>query len=57
MNNQLIVFALKDLFAEVEKNKIAATAVFPIFIINFLSHSYSGFVIATVFKLSGEVRY
>ena len=57
MNNQLIVLALKDFWLILE-NKMAAMAVFPIFIIlNFSSHSYYGCVIATIFKLSGEIRY
>ena len=36
---------------------MAAIAVFPIFILNFTSHGYCGCVIATVFKLSGQIRY
>ena len=36
---------------------MAAIAVFPIFILNFTSHGYYGCVVATVFKLSGQIRY
>ena len=57
MNNQLIVLAIKYFLADFEKNKMAAIAVFPIPIINFLSHSYYGCLIATVFKLSGKISY
>ena len=56
MNNQLIVLELKD-FWLIFENKMAAIAVFPIFILNFSSHSYYGCVIATVCKLLGEIRY
>ena len=56
MNNRLIVLELKD-FWLIFENKMADIAVFPIFILNFSLHSYYGCVIATVFKLSGEIRY
>ena len=56
MNNQLIVLELKD-FWLIFENKMAVIGVFLIFILYFLSHSYYGCVIATVFNLSGEIRY
>ena len=56
MNNQLIVLALK-IFWPILKNKMAAIAVFPIFILNSMSQYYYGCVIATVFKFSGQIRY
>ena len=39
------------------KNKMAAIDIFPIIILSFLTHSYCVCVIATVFNLSGEIRY
>ena len=56
MNNQLIVLELKD-FWLIFENKMALIVVFPIFVLNFSSHFYYGCVIATVFKLSGEIKY
>ena len=56
MNNQLIVLAFRE-FLVILKNKMAAIAVLTIFILNFTSHGYYGCVIATVFKLSGQIRY
>ena len=56
MNNQLIVLELKNFWLILE-NKMATIAVFPIFILNFTLHGYYGPVIATVFKLSGQIRY
>ena len=55
MNSQRIVLKLKD-FWLIFENKMALIAIFPIFILNFSSHSYYGCVIATVCKLLGRYK-
>ena len=55
-NNQLIVLVPKDFLAHFEKQD-GHHSHFSDFILNFMSHYYYGCVIATVFKLLGEIRY
>ena len=56
MNNQLIVLVLKDFFADFEKQD-GRHRRFSTFFLHFSSSSYSGCVIATVFKFSGQISY
>ena len=57
MNNHLIVLALKDFLADFENQDGCHSRFLKIFTLNFTSHCYYGCVVATVFKLSGEIRY
>ena len=56
MNNQLIVIALRYFLADFEKQD-GRHSHFLIFVLNFPLHSCCGCVIATVCKLSEEIKH